>query len=139
MVGWMASRVYLGRLGNVGIGGVMKIAILIILSFVLLGAVAPGTISERANAIREAIDLPEGANPYGFPRAWLMKVRRENFNKTVPSLVKTQDVVAIQLTFTMDTHDAVITLVDPNGKRTSFWTSPGDSDVFFKVRSITSY
>ena len=67
-----------------------------------------------------------------------MGERWKNARKDIPNLVKTENVVAVELGKTSDSGVWVVSIYDPDGKRTSFWLDSG-SESGGNVTSVTPY
>lgn len=98
------------------------------------------TLTHRAFVIRQKAegDCIGKAECYGISAAFVLDERWKNAQKYEPELVKTQNVVRVEMSKTSDTGEWVICIVDPDGKRSSFWLKSG-SENGGEVRSITTY
>lgn len=101
-------------------------------------AVNSPSVTRRAFEEREKLDWPTIA-PYVAMMGGEQFVRAErwkNFLKYQPFYIHAEDAVKIVVSRTSDTHDWVITILNPDGKESEFWVDGGEENKELPIHDV---
>jgi hypothetical protein len=102
------------------------------------GPASPATM-HKAWEMREAVDGDcTSSHCYGLDASDVLSERWANAQKDVYYFPRTQDVISVELNKTNDGGEWTVTLIDPDGRRATFWLR-GGNNIGGKVRAITPY